>query len=487
MAYQIDFTAANYARRAWRKAVLRLLLLAAAGGAAWGVHDAYTTYNEPTLNMRLAACEAVARPIEEMDAAWDAAAKEYGALMRYYRLLWADGPTNVLGAAAGAPRLGRGFRPVRWTLAAGGPCRLDYVYTFQPGDKAEQARGLEAAVVHAVTSAVAVAGGRVDVQGVRQENLLGVDALNVTAAFALRDVRAFPAKERALAGCAEEVAALRRRVQGAKIADAGDARGAPATAQGIMMAYLALGRDKPDFPGIEHVLDVAGWFGRADRFIARHRIPGDAAERRRLRAAWRAVGDARLPWQRFRALDNAALARRTKDLTAVSDGIRRFKGFLERRHADNLRKLEPFVNAYSRSDVFNKPLVETDLKTRIAQAAGVVRARAAFADAPGAAPATLAKADETFSFTWVRWTLALGDAAGKDAERAAGADGQEEALTLGRLAACARKALALGPGYALDAVKVDFGPDGGVAGAVLEGLLPVKKVEAAKEAGGHVD
>ena len=63
MAYQLDFTASNYVNRSRRKTFLRLLLLAAVGGTAWGVYDVYKTYNETTLNMRLAEYESVARPI----------------------------------------------------------------------------------------------------------------------------------------------------------------------------------------------------------------------------------------------------------------------------------------------------------------------------------------------------------------------------------------------------------------------------------------
>ena len=81
MAYQIDFTAQNYARRRLRKILLRVLLLVAIGGLVYGVNDVYKTYNMPTLNMRLAEYEAVTRPIEEMSAAWDAAAKEYDAMV----------------------------------------------------------------------------------------------------------------------------------------------------------------------------------------------------------------------------------------------------------------------------------------------------------------------------------------------------------------------------------------------------------------------
>ena len=491
MAYQIDFTASNYVSRSRRKGLLRLLLLAAIAGAAWSVYDAYTTYNQPTLNMKLAEYEAVARPIEEMNVAWDETAKEYGAMLRYYRLVWAANPTNFLEAmaSADAPRLGRGFHPQRWTLTTGGKCQLDYLYVFEPGDKAEQARGLEAKIAHSITSLVEVVDGKVDVQGVQHENLLGVNDLRITARFALPDARAFPAKERALAGCVDEIAALRKRVQDAKIADGDTTRGAPSTAQGIMMAYLSIGKDKPGFPDFTRVLNVAGWFERADAFIVKNRIPGDGAERQKLKETWNKVGNARFPWQRFRALDNDELVRRTKALGTVSDGVKRFKGFLERRHADCRKKLEPFVEAYRRNDVFNKPLVESDLRDRVAKAAGIVRARVAFKDEPGAEPAVLAQADETFTFTWVRWTLSVGNEVGREDERGqdAGAAVPDEPLTLAKLAVCARRALELGPGYALDTVKVDFGVDGTVSGAVLEGLLPVKKIEAAKGAVRHVD
>lgn len=491
MAYRIEFTEATYVARSRRKALLRTLLAAAVAGAAWSVYDAYTTYNQPTLNMKLAECEMVARPIEEMDAAWDATARDYGALRRYYRLVWAANATNVLAVAASedAPRLGRAFHPLSWTLTTGGACRLDYLYVFEPGDKAEQARGLEDRIAQAVTSRVEVVDGKVDVQGVQHENLLGVNELRVTVRFALPDARPFPAKERVLADCVGEIAALRKKVQDAKIADGDVVKGTPATAQGIMMAYLPIGKDKPDFPNFARALDVDGWFERADDFILKNRIPGDDAERRKLRETWNAVGDARFPWQRFRALDNDELVRRTKALATVSDGVKRFKGFLERRRADCGKKLEPFVEAYRRNDVFNQPIVESDLGDRVAKAVGIARARTSFKDEPGAEPAVLVQPDETFTFTWVRWTLAVGSEVGRDGERAAdaGASAPDEPLTLSRLEACARRAMELGPGYALDTVKVAFGADGAVSGAVLEGLLPVKKVETAKEAEQHGD
>ena len=493
MAYQIDFTESVWSARRRRKAFWRLVFLAAVAGTGWGVHDVYTTYNQPTLNMRLAEYEVVARPIEEMNAAWDAAAKEYDALVRYYRLVWAANPTNFLAvmASQNAPRFRRGLRPRGWLLTTGGECRLDCRYVFETGDKADQTRGLEDEIVRAVTSVVQVVDGKVEIQGVQHENLLGLDALDVSVLFSLPNVKSFPAKERALADCVNEIAAMRKKVQESKLKGESDAKGAPSTAQGIMMAYLpsqyakdkATGTVKPDFPEMAGVLNVAGWLGRADQFIKLNKIPGSAEERQRLKARWNEVGEARFPWDRFRVLDNEALVNRTKALGTVSDGVKRFKGFLDKRKIDNRKKLEPFVEAYEHNDVFNKPLIESDLKDRVAAAAGISHARVAFKDEDKVEPAVLVKDDEQFSFTWVRWTLAVGTGKNRDAETApaGGEVGAEEPITLDRLADCTRRALTLGPGYALDKVLVVFGEDGNVAGAILEGLLPVKKVENAGE------
>ena len=485
MAYQIDFTAQDYAFRRLRKILLRVLLLVAIGAFVYGVNDVYTTYNMPTLNMRLAEYEAVTHPIEEMNAAWDAAAKEYDAMVRYYRLVWAASPTNFLSAMASpaAPRLRQGLVPHSWTLATGGDCRLDLRYMFGTGDKAEQSRGLEREVAHSVTSIVQVADGKIDVKGVQHANLLNVDAFDITVQFALPNVRSFPAKEKALAACVNEIAAMRKKVQETKFATSGD-KGSPSAARGIMMAYLSIGKDKPDFPKTTDVLNIAGWFERADRFIVQNRIPGDDRERKRLKAAWNEIGEARFPWERFRDLDNEALANRTKALQSVSDGVKRFKVFLDRRQADNRRKLEPFVEAYDHGDIFNKPLVESDLRDRVAAAAGISRAKVAFLDEPETEPSILVKDDERFAFSWVRWTLSLGDATGRDTEKSEslGEANAEDQLTVAKLADCASRTLSLGPGYAIDKVRVDFGENGNVRSAVLEGLLPVKKVEPVKEA-----
>ncbi len=483
MAYQIDFTASAYVHRSWRKTILRLLLLAAVLAFVWEVRTVYTTYHEPTLNMRLREYEAVAIPIEEMNAAWDVAAKEYAALARYYRLLWATNPTSILHAAASSEtfRLRRAIHPVSWRLKTGGACRIDYRYTFESGDKAKQADGLEAEAIHAVTSAVQVVDGKVDVQGVRHENLLDVNEFAITLQFKLPDVKPFPAKEKVLADCVNEIAAMRKKVQETKFAEKGDAKGVQPTAQALMMAYLAIGRDKPDFPGVANVLNVSGWFDRADRFILKNKIPGDDRERQNLRATWNAIGDARFPWDRFRVLDNEALVSRTKALVSVSDGVRRFKGFLEKRHADCQRKLEPFVEAYARDDVFNAPLIEADLKNRVAAALGIGGVQTAFKDEPGAAAAVLVKADEVFSFTWVRWTLSFGGGGKRDDTRGQTEGVVSDPISIEKIAACVRRVQELGPGYAVDEVNVDFNPDGTISGAVLEGLLPVKKVTSTKE------
>ena len=490
MAYQIDFTVAYYDRRRWKKALLRLLLLAVIGGVVWGVNDVYTTYNQPTLNMKLAEYEAVAHPIEEMNAAWDTAAKDYAALVRYYRLVWAANPTNFLMASSSsnAPRLSGGIRPLNWTLTTGGDCRLDFRFAFDTGDKAEQVKGLEDEFARAVTSVVQVAGDKIDVKGVQHENLLNVEALSVSVGFSLPDVRAFPSKEKTLADCVSEIVAMRKKVQESKFADKIGVRGVTPTAQSLMMEYLPsqYGKDKetgkpnPDFPDLANVIDIAEWFKRADKFILRNHISCDEAKQRQLKEAWTDIGDAKLPWDRFGVLDNEALANRTKALQSVSDGVRRLKGFLEKRQADNQKKLEPFIEAYDHDDIFNKPLVESDLKDRVAAAAGLSRASVTFRDEPNAEPPVLVKDDEKFTFSLVRWTLSIGGAMGRDGESAQSQDktGDEAPITLKALADCINRILTLGPGYVLEKMKVSFAADGNVSGALLEGLLPVKRVES---------
>lgn len=489
MAYQIDFTAPNYVRRSRRKTFLRLLLLAAVASVVWGVHYVWDVYNQPTLNMKLAEYEAAARPIEEMNAAWDTAAKEYASILRYYRLIWAANPTNFLNAMASkdAPKLSRGFHPRSWSLKTGGECKLDYLYVFEPGDKAEQTKTIEDALAGAVTSVVRVVGNKVEIAGVLHENLLRLDDLSLNVRFSLPDVRRFPAKEKAMTECVGEITSFRRKVHETNIPAAKNSRNIPKSAQAMMIEYLPIGKDKPDYPAFGDVVNVAGWFNQADQFIAKNGIPGDDAKRRDIKAAWNNIGMARFPWDRFRLFDNDALVENTKALAAVSDGVKRFKSFLDERHADSRRKLEPLIGGYAHSDVFNKPLVEADLDGRVAKAAGISRVRVSFKDEPGAEPALLDKEDEKFVFTWVRWTLALGDAVargerGASPERDERPAENEDPLTLAKIADCARCALELGPGYVLDTVKMEFRPDGSVSGAILEGLLPVKKVEQKKEA-----
>ncbi|MGN0854791.1 MAG: hypothetical protein ACI4R9_04645 [Kiritimatiellia bacterium] len=484
MAYAIDFTGKNYRRRAFRKLALRLLAVAAAGAAAYGVYDVYETYNEPTLNMRLAEFEAVARPIEEIDAVWDAASKEYDSLIGYYRLLWSENPTNILAAASsgGWPSLPTAYRPVAWRFATGGRCVMNYRYAFAPGDKAEQARGIEAALVNAVTSTVWEVEGKVEVRGIQSENLLNVDGLDLTVSFTLGGVKTFPAKDAVLSECVKEIDVWRTKIHTTRIESPSAAAGGTIAVSELFMKYLALGKDKPDFPEWKKAVGVAGWLDAADRFIARNRIPGDDRDRKRLKEAWNRIGDARFPWERYRELDNAEFVERTRELGAVADGVRRFRQILVQRREDCRRKLEPFVEAYDRRDIFNKPLVEHDLRERAALPTGLGRVVTAFQDEPAAGSAVLDKDGERFTFSWVRWTLSAG--ARREDGRDAGpenAGAGDEAITLGKIAACAAETLLLGPGYALESIDIAFGPGGEVAGAVMTGLLPVKRVETIME------
>lgn len=481
MAYKIDFTAADYVKRSRRKLFLRLLLLAALGAAAWGVYDVYKTYNEPTLDMRLTEYEAVAHPIEAMNRMWDESEKEFNTILPYYRLVWADSPTNFLNAMASdySPRLGRGFRPVRWTLKTGGGCKLDYIYVFNAGDKAQQAREIEDKVVNSVTSVVKIATNTtVAVQGVMLENLLNVEELVISAKFSLPGVRGFPPKEKKLAESAAEIVAMRKRVQDLNVPDAGATAGSSQKALAMMMAYIdARFKEKPGFPATTNAINVAGWFDKADRFVKDNGIPVNASETARLKNAWKKFGSARFPWDRHRELDNAALTARVAELGKVSDGVKKFKEFLGRRHEKYVKWLEPLVNAHNRNDVFNRPIVELDLKHGAAKGANLAAfASVSFKDAEGVSSAELAKEEETFTFSWVRWTLSLGidtKRNGESDEEVAAAD--PEALSLKNVADCICRVVNLGPGYALDSVRIDFDANGKVSSAVLEGLLPVKK------------
>lgn len=490
MAYQIDFTASNYVNRSRRKLLLRSLLLATIAGIVWSVHYVYKTYNEPTLNMKLADYENVAHPIEKMNAAWDEAVKEYNSIVHYYRLLWAANPTNFLSAAVSDSSLGLGnnFRPTSWTMKTGGESRLSWRYVFDQGDKAYQVEGLEGRVAHSITSIVNVVDGKLDVSGVQHENLLHVNELNVTAKFSLPNVRAFPTKEAALADCVNKILAMRKKVKEAKLSDAKDIKLGASTASEIMMKYLQTGKDKPDFPKLDNVIDIAGWINRADKFISKYNIPSDPS-RAKLKDTWKKVGEARYPWARFRQLDNEELVAYTKSLQSVSDGVKRFKGFLEKRHADCLKKLDPFVESYEHNDIFNKPLVESDLCDRVAKAVGITGARVSFKDETNSEPATLVKDDEKFTFTWVRWTLKLGGEKERNNNEAQGSESNEvqNPLTFEKVVSCVKRALELGPGYALDTIKISFADDGNVASAVIEGLLPVKKIEPKKEKAKNVN
>ena len=487
MAYRIDFTASNYILRSRRKLFLRLLLLATIGGLAWGGYSVYTEYHEPTLNMKLAEYEVEAHPIEEINSEWDAASKEYGKLTQYYRLVWAANPTNFLAAmsVSDGSSLGTEFQPRAWTLKTGGACQLNYRYSFRPGDKAEQVKNLESQIIHSVTSVVKVVDGKVDVQGVKHENLLNVNELDIAVKFSLPDIKSFPVKDSQLAACVSQIAAMRKSIHDIKISDEKGVAGQPSKVGEMMRAYLQTGRGKSGFPSVTNVINVSGWMEKADSFIVQNRIPDDPS-RLKYKEKWNSLGEARLPWERYRQLDNDKLVQGTAELRKVADGIKRFKGFLNRQRVDFKKKLDPFVEAYNHKDVFNRPLIESDLIGRVAKPLNIINARSSFKIEGGVEPIVLEKPDEKYSFTWVRWTLSLGDT-NSNADKQNQRQDTGKRLTQEVLYDCINRILKLGPGYVLEGVNISFDDEGNLAGAIMEGLLPVKQVEPLKEAKKNVN
>ena len=489
MAYRIDFTASNYILRSRRKLFLRLLLLATIGGLAWGGHFVYTEYHESTLDMKLAEYEVEAYPIEEINFEWDAASKEYAKLTQYYRLVWAANPTNFLGsmAATDTPIHNKGLQPKCWLLRTGGECRLDYKFAFSTGDKAEQTKNLGSELVHAVTSVVRVVDGKVDVQGVKHEKLLNVNELDIAIRFSLPNIKLFPVKNSEIAKCVNRIAAMRKSIHDIKISNNKGVAGQTSKVGEMMRAYLQTGRDKSGFPCVTNVIDVSGWMKKADDFILRNRIP-DNPSRLKFKEDWNRIGKARWPWKRFRKIDNQGIVQSTIELREIATRVKRYKQFLSQRREDYKKNLEPFIDAYTHNDIFNRPLIESDLINRVAKTCGIANAMCTFKDEIVEVPAVLIKENEEFTFTWVRWTLFIGnEIKSNDKQKQNATEDLEKGLALEKISECVNKILKLGPGYALDSIKINFGDDGSVAGAVLEGLLPVKQVEALKEAKKNVN
>lgn len=489
MAYQIDFTCVNYKRRTIRKRLLRGLFVAMVLSVAYAIYDIYKTYNEPTLDMCLNELEAVAKPIEEINASWDVALEKYNSLIGYYRLLWAEIPTNILNAAksAGWPSLPSSYHPLKWRFTTGGKCTLDYRYVFSSGDKAEQSKAISSVMLNAVTSNVHGIEGKVDISGIQSENLLNVDGLNLTVTFNLAGVKTFPSKEAVLSECVKEIESLRTKIHKTKMVSKSFADGRPITVRDLFMKYLAVGKDKSDFPDWKKAISVEGWLDSADRFIVKNRIPGDERERKLLKEAWNKIGNARLPWERYRELDNLALAEQIKELGVIADGVKGFRAFLVKHREDCRKKLGSFVESYDRSDIFNKPIVENDLRDRVALTTGLEGINITFKDEPEKERIVFVKEEETFTFSWVRWRVFAGEKRNeRDNSGREQASGPEEIVTLEKIASFAEKTLQLGPGYALESIDIDFDHKGAVEKFVMTGLLPVKKIEISKETQGNV-
>lgn len=586
MAYQIDFTSANYARRFRKKLFLRLLLLIGLAGAAWSAYyicDVY--YNEYDLNKKLENYAILAKDVEKANAEWDKAEKEFNSLLHYYRLIWASNPTNFVQSVLDAearnsaymlvlhanyaldklasinpdwtnnavsvrasidslenaikqsvikdpeaatnsidqlyeslkvayaeffegldPRIrelyvahggslndatnyvssiisafGPNYRPKSWLLTTGGECKLDYDFVFDSEDKAAQAGRIESNVSNVIVSLVTVVKDKVDVSGVKLENLLGDKKLDIAVKFNLPDAKSFPAKEPMLDKTTKEIIAMRKKVQETRLPEDTKFGTGTYTAKEIMSKYLPKTKDE-DFPVIDDVINVAGWFNKADEFVKKHRFPMSPDSRPSLKERWNRIGAARLPWERFRDLDNEVLASATNRLLEVATASQKYKYFFALRKQDSEKKLRPLIEAYNRSDIFNKPMIEPDLKVRVAEAAGIPSVHVKFDDEPKVGPAILSVEDEVFTFTWVRWNMTLGAGSSRDAERdgASSSASRQNQFTLEKLYDCINRLLNLGPGYVLRSVSVRFNNDGNIAGAELEGLVPVKKVEEKK-------
>jgi len=484
MAYRIDYTERQYRIRFWRKLILRLVLATTASYTGWKVYDGCRIYKQPNLDAKLSDYETAAGTIERVNREWIEASKEYQAMLKYYRLVWADKPLEFLSAISKptAPKPGPSFHPRQWTLVTGGECRLDYVCTFDDAvgmDKRVRVNSIAPELVGMVTACVKTVVGEVAVKNVCYTNLLNMTRQEPYVTFTLADAKKFPDTNKSLAEHVGEIQAMRKKILTSKFAETDGSKAKqnlPVTAQELMTQYVLGIKDLSDLPPCTNVINVAGWLSRVDRIASpTNSMKGTETTRRALKARWNRIGKAQLPWQRFRVLDNDDIVSRTRKLKKALGSVSELAGLLESRHEDIVRKLKPLVEAYSRNDVFDYPYIGNDLTNNVTRSVGVEPVAVWFAEEPEKNPPQLVLNDERFVFKSVRWKLLLGADSMPDGDRVMRVE-RARPITLADVSACAERAVRLGPGYMIDKVVIRFDDEGQVAWAVLEGLLPVKEV-----------
>lgn len=455
MAYVLDFTAAEHARRKMLRMTCGVMTVIVLVIFALGAHITRQIYESPTLAERLVAYQAEALKLEEISELWKTTAGEYNALLPYYRLIWSDGITNALpGLIAWMETKPVNVVPRKWKIAAGGDCVLVFSLNLEPKQKLEQltvTRGWVFGVTNYLDKALSA-----KVEAPATTGDLGeLKTVEMTLRFNLKpNYGNFTPPVPELEAACAKIKSLREKLHAYVIRRAAVGQ-TPITLDSLI---------------IEETKDLdAQWKNRRIQVIDPERLWKDMDDAGVKavscnRELWRKFATAKWPWRRARALELLIPKRDVQELNDIATVLPRKSVFMKQRGIMATQR-SPLLAGYTENDVFNENLAKEQLLAAV-QTASVSGSVKMERGKEGVEVETVEKdaADKpVLEFVnFVDWTLSV-------EKVGTGSFG------LSSLRHTVEAILGLKSGFELGVLDVEFSSGNELQKAVLTGKVPVHK------------
>ncbi len=454
MAYVLDFTAVEHARRKMFRITCVVMTVLTLVFLSFGARITYQVYTSPTLADRLVTYQGPALQLEEISEIWKTTAGEYGALLPYYRLLWSDGITNAL------PKLIEWTEtrplnvvPRKWKLVAGGDCVLGFSLNLEPKQKKEQLT-LTRDWLLGVTNHLCALNAKID-DPAAAGDLGDLKTVEMTLRFSLEPkYKAFPPPPPALEAACKKISSFREKLHAYVIGHTAVGKAS------ITLDSLIMEETKS--------LDVK-WRNRRAKVIDPEQLwremdAADVTKPACSRDLWRTFASAKWPWRRVRALESDLLNKHVQELSGIAAALPRKSLFMKQREIMSAQR-SPLLEGYNEDDVFNENLAKEQLSTAVKVASIVgsvklsrgkeeVKVETAKNDAEGNA----IHVDVNFA----DWTLTINKE-------------ESGSFRLDSLRGAALAVPSLGSGFELGGLEVEFSSGSEIEKAVLTGKVPVRK------------
>ena len=325
MAYQIDFSAANYRRRWVGLACVIVAVFGALGSAIWGGYEVYRIWNLPTLQQQLGAYQMLADRVDASYRHLREVSERYESMSPYLRLYWAESAEDVLSLLSeNVDRHPDAVRPLRWQIETGAHVTMEYVFQVAGFRRQAQVESVRAAML-SLLDQEDESGALQQPEDLRvtipEQDLARVSDIPLTMQFSLDPVpyQQLPGAGAALSRVIETLQNRRQAVHEVTLGKEGSptARIVRAAMAEVVQAAF---RDHPDHEiwraRSQSIISPSVFFQEVERSLREEgrSIPAILSE---VKQQWEAIADRRWPWRRHRDLDDGTLTQEIAKLQSI--------------------------------------------------------------------------------------------------------------------------------------------------------------------------